>query len=134
MTVEEYFENLKNLAGNAGEDKTEFKIETDDGYCIDITVTKKQNKKVRNRSRAFMKKQKFEIRIAVGGDDENVRMEIEVWKDGKISDFSLLEGDNLRLACESMKNALGVVARRYIEQLHKEGKITDEQYQELRAK
>lgn len=131
MTVEEYFENLKNLAGA---DKTGFKIETDDGYCIDITVTKKQNKKVRNRSRAFMKKQKFEIRIAVGGDDENVRFEIEVWKDGKISDFRLLEGDNLRLACESMKNALGVVAWRYIEQLHKEGKITDEEYQELRAK
>ena len=81
-----------------------------------------------------MKKQKFEIRIAVGGDDENVRMEIEVWKDGKISDFRLLEGDNLRLAYESMKNALGVVARRYIEQLHKEGKITDEQYQKLRMK
>ena len=45
MTVEEYFENLKNLADNAGADKTGFKIETDDGYCIDITVTKKQNKK-----------------------------------------------------------------------------------------
>ena len=30
-----------------------------------------------------MKNQKFEIRIVVGGDDENVKMEIEVWKDGK---------------------------------------------------
>ena len=68
-----------------------------------------------------MKNQKFEIRIVVGGDDENVKMEIEVWKDGRTSDFRLLEGDNLRLAYESMKNALGVVARLYIEQLHKEG-------------
>ena len=33
-----------------------------------------------------------------------------------------------------MKNALGVVARLYIEQLHKEGKLSDEQYQQLRAK
>ena len=81
-----------------------------------------------------MKNQKFEIRIVVDGDDENVKMEIEVWKDGKTSDFRLLEGDNLRLGYESMKNALGVVARLYIEQLHKEGKLSDEQYQQLRAK
>mgnify|MGYP006880059451 FL=1 len=81
-----------------------------------------------------MKNQKFEIRIVVGGDDENVKMEIEVWKEGKTSDFRLLEGDNLRLAYESMKNALGVVTRLYIEQLHKEGKLSDEQYQQLRAK
>ena len=81
-----------------------------------------------------MKNQKFEIRIDVGGDDDNVEMEIEVWKDGKASDFRLLEDDNLRLAYESMKNSLGVVARLYIEQLHKEGKLSDEQYQQLRAK
>lgn len=81
-----------------------------------------------------MKNQKFEIRIDVGGNDDNVEMEIEVWKDGKASDFRLLEGDNLRLAYESMKNSLGVVARLYIEQLHKEGKLSDEQYQQLRAK
>lgn len=29
-----------------------------------------------------MKNQKFEIRIAVGGDDEKVGVEVEVWKDG----------------------------------------------------
>ena len=45
MTIEEYFEHLKALADHAGADKTGVKIETDDGYCIDITVTKKQNKK-----------------------------------------------------------------------------------------
>ena len=43
--IEEYFDNLKTLADHAGSDKTGVKIETDDGYCIDITVTKKQNKK-----------------------------------------------------------------------------------------
>ena len=81
-----------------------------------------------------MKNQKFEIRIAVGGDDERTGVDIEVWKDGKTSDFRLLEGDNLRLAFESLKYSLGVVARLYIEQLHKEGKLSDEQYQQLRAK
>lgn len=61
-----------------------------------------------------MKKQKFEIRIAVGGDDERTGVEIEIWKDGKTSDFRLLEGDNLRLAFESLKYSLGVVARMYL--------------------
>ena len=81
-----------------------------------------------------MKNQKFEIRIAVGGDDEKVGVKVEVWKDGKSSDFRLLRGDNLRLAYESLKYATGIVARLYLEQLHEEGKITDEQYQKLRMK
>ena len=81
-----------------------------------------------------MKNQKFEIRIAVGGDDKKVSVEVEMWKDGKLSDFRLLKDGNLRLAFESLQYATGVVARLYLEQLHKEGKITDEQYQKLRAK
>lgn len=75
-----------------------------------------------------MKKQRFEIRIAVVGDDERVQAKVEVWKDGKVSDFRLLEGDNLRLAYESLKNATGLAARAYLEQLHREGQIDDEQY------
>lgn len=81
-----------------------------------------------------MKNQKFEIRIAVGGDDEKTGVEVEVWKDGEASDFRLLEGDNLRLAYESMKYSLGVVARLYLEQMHKEGQMDDEQYQKLHTK
>lgn len=45
MTVGEYFDNLKVVADNAGADKIGVKIETDDGYCINITVTKQHNKK-----------------------------------------------------------------------------------------
>lgn len=81
-----------------------------------------------------MKNQKFEIRIAVGGDDEKVGVDVEVWKDGKSSDFRLLEGDNLRLAYESLKYATGIVARLYLEQMHKEGQIDDEQYQKIQTK
>ena len=81
-----------------------------------------------------MKNQKFEIRIAVGGDDEKVGVNVEMWKDGKSSDFRLLMGDNRRLAYESLMYATGIVARLYLEQLHEEGKITDEQYQKLRMK
>ena len=80
------------------------------------------------------KNQKFEIRIAVGGNDKKVSVELEMWKDGKLSDFRLLKGENLRLAFESLQYATGIAARLYLEQLHKEGKIADEQYQKLRAK
>lgn len=45
MTVEEYFNYLKFITENAGADKTGVKIETEDGYCINITVTKQHNKK-----------------------------------------------------------------------------------------
>ena len=43
MTVEEYFNHLKVITENAGADKTGVKIETGDGYCICISVTKKQS-------------------------------------------------------------------------------------------
>ena len=81
-----------------------------------------------------MKKQKFEIRIAVGGDDEKVGVKVEVWKDGKSSDFRLIRGDNLRLAYESLKYATGIIARLYLEQLHEVGQIDDEQYKKLHTK
>ena len=81
-----------------------------------------------------MKKQKFELRIAVDSDDKKVGVKVEVWKDGKSSDFRLLRGDNRRLAYESLMYATGIVARLYLEQLHEDGKITDEQYQKLRMK
>ena len=44
MTVEEYIDNLKVIAKNAGAAKTGVEIETEDGYLISIYVTKRQNK------------------------------------------------------------------------------------------
>ena len=81
-----------------------------------------------------MKKQKFELRIAVGSDDKKVGVKVEVWKDGKSSDFRLLRGDNMRLAYESLKYATGIVARLYLEHLHEIGKLDDEQYKKLHTK
>ena len=81
-----------------------------------------------------MKKQKFELRIAVGSDDKKVGVKVEVWKDGKSSDFRLLRGDNLRLAYEASKYATGIVARLYLEHLHEIGQIDDEQYKKLHTK
>ena len=81
-----------------------------------------------------MKNQKFEIRIAVGGDDEKVGVNVEMWKDGKLSDFRLLRGDNMRLAYESLMYATGIVARLYLEHLHEVGQLDDEQYKKLHTK
>ena len=81
-----------------------------------------------------MKKQKFELRIAVGSDDKKVGVKVEVWKDGKSSDFRLIRGDNLRLAYESLKYATGIVARLYLEHLHEVGQLDDEQYKKLHTK
>ena len=81
-----------------------------------------------------MKNQKFEIRIAVGGDDEKVEVNVEMWKNGKSSDFRLLEGDNMRLAYEASKYATGIIARLYLEQLHEVGQLDDEQYKKLHTK
>lgn len=81
-----------------------------------------------------MKNQKFEIRIAVGGDDEKLGVKVEVWKDGKFSDFRLLDGENLRLAYEGTMYATGIIARLYLEQLHENGALDDEQYKKLHTK
>lgn len=81
-----------------------------------------------------MKNQKFEIRIAVGGDDEKVGVNVEMWKNGKSSDFRLLEGNNMRLAYEASKYATGIIARLYLEQLHEVGQLDDEQYKKLHTK
>ena len=81
-----------------------------------------------------MKNQNFELRIAVGSDDKKVGVKVEVWKDGKSSDFRLLRGDNLRLAYESLKYATGIVARLYLEHLHEIGQLDDEQYKKLHTK
>ena len=80
------------------------------------------------------KNQKFEIRIAVGGNDKKVSVELEMWKDGKLSDFRLLQGENLRLAFESLQYATGIVARLYLEHLHEVGQLDDEQYKKLHTK
>ena len=43
-----------------------------------------------------------------------------------------LTGENVSYAIESMRYATGLFARLYVVQLHKDGKITDEQYQKFR--
>lgn len=52
-------------------------------------------------------------------------------KDGKEAPLDLIEGKNLRKAYESMKFATGLVACRYVDWLHTEGEMSDEEYHQV---
>ena len=43
-----------------------------------------------------------------------------------------MTGTNVSYALEALRYATGLFARLYVVQLHKEGRITDEQYQKFR--
>ena len=47
-------------------------------------------------------------------------------------DAGALTGTNVSYALEALRYATGLFARLYVVQLHKDGKITDEQYQKFR--
>lgn len=53
-------------------------------------------------------------------------------KDGQNMMPEAMTGTNVSYALEALRYATGLFARLYVVQLHKEGKITDEQYQKFR--
>lgn len=53
-------------------------------------------------------------------------------KDGKNMMPEAMTGTNVSYALEALRYATGLFARLYVVQLHKEGRITDEQYQKFR--
>nr|DAR58905.1 MAG TPA: hypothetical protein [Caudoviricetes sp.] len=53
-------------------------------------------------------------------------------KDGKNMMPEAMTGTNVSYALEALRYATGLFARLYVVQLHKDGKITDEQYQKFR--
>lgn len=53
-------------------------------------------------------------------------------KDGQNMMPEAMTGTNVSYALEALRYATGLFARMYVVQLHKEGKITDEQYQKFR--
>lgn len=53
-------------------------------------------------------------------------------KDGKNMMPEAMTGTNVSYALEALRYASGLFARLYVVQLHKEGRITDEQYQKFR--
>lgn len=53
-------------------------------------------------------------------------------KDGQNMIPEAMTGTNVSYALEALRYATGLFARLYVVQLHKDGKITDEQYQKFR--
>ena len=53
-------------------------------------------------------------------------------KDGQNMMPEAMTGTNVSYALEALRYATGLFARLYVVQLHKDGKITDEQYKKFR--
>lgn len=68
-----------------------------------------------------MENQNFEIRIAVGGDEDKTGVEVEVWKDGKLIDLSLLKAESLIQIYVVLKCALAAFSSRYLDKMKKQG-------------
>ena len=75
-----------------------------------------------------MKKKLFDIVISVETDGKTVTADVCCQKDGENFTQDALEGENLRLACESLRHALGIFASRYLYKMNKQGVISDEEY------
>lgn len=78
-----------------------------------------------------MKKKLFDIIISVETDGKNVAADICCQKDGKNFTQDALEGENLRLACESLRQAMGLFARRFFFEQKENGVISEEEYNKI---
>lgn len=82
--------------------------------------TKKMEKK--------KKKKLFDIVLSVSESGA----QLTCTKNGQNMMPEALTGTNVSYALEALRYATGLFARLYVVQLHKEGRITDEQYQKFR--
>lgn len=78
------------------------------------------------------KKKLFDIVLSVSENGERITTDLTCTKDGQNMMPEALTGENVSYALESLRYATGLFARLYVVQLHKDGKITDEQYQKFR--
>lgn len=78
------------------------------------------------------KRKLFDIVLSVSENGERITTDLTCTNDGQNMMPEALTGENLSYAIESLRYATGLFARLYVVQLHKEGKITDEQYQKFR--
>lgn len=78
------------------------------------------------------KKKLFDLVLSVSENGERITTDLTCTKDGQNMMPEALTGENVSYALESLRYATGLFARLYVVQLHKEGRITDEQYQKFR--
>lgn len=79
-------------------------------------------------------KELFTLCVKVSDTGKNISTSVSCMKDGKESDFRLLEGDNLGTAYESLAYAASLFANLWIRKLHQEGKISDETFNTFMGK
>ena len=73
----------------------------------------------------------FTLRIRVDEEEGKHSATFSCEKDGEEGDFSLLEGENIGVAFRSVTRALSILGNLYARQLHKDGKMSDEEYYKL---
>lgn len=78
------------------------------------------------------KRKLFDIVLSVSENEERITTDLTCTKDGQNMMPEAMTGTNVSYALEALRYATGLFARMYVVQLHKEGKITDEQYQKFR--
>lgn len=78
-----------------------------------------------------MKKKLFDIVITVETDGKTVIADVCCQKDGKNFTQDALEGENLRLACESLRHVMGLFARRFFYEQKEKGVISEKEYNEI---
>lgn len=78
-----------------------------------------------------MKKKLFDIVISVETDGKTVTADVCCQKDGENFTQDALEGENLRLACESLRHVMGLFARRFSYEQKEKGVISEEEYNKI---
>ena len=64
-------------------------------------------------------------------EDDSFSVNMSCKKDGKVSELKVLDENFLGMALDGLKAVIGVVSRMYVNALHDNGKMTDEEYDKL---
>lgn len=76
-------------------------------------------------------KELFTLRVKVNKETDKTTVDLSCEKDGKQGDFSLLDGDNLNMAYNSLMYAASLLANLLVHRMHDEGKMSDEEFYKL---
>lgn len=85
-----------------------------------------------NKRKMEKKKKLFDLVLSVSENGERITTDFTCTKDGQNMMPEAMTGTNVSYALEALRYATGLFARLYVVQLHKDGKITDKQYQKFR--
>ena len=64
-------------------------------------------------------------------EDDSFNVSMSCKKDGKVSELKVLDEGFLDMALDGLKAVLGAVSRMYVNALHDNGKLTDEEYNQI---